>query len=66
MDAVGDLFMGSRSKRKYESDNPVGSLEVVKLTGRDRTVFINALLNPPKPNKNLKAATKRFFRLIGN
>ena len=36
--------------------------EVIQLAERDRQAFINALLNPPEPNANLKAAAKRYFK----
>ncbi len=41
------------------------SHNIIKLTGRDSEIFANALLNPPEPNKNLKAAAKRYFELVG-
>ena len=43
----------------------IESHKVIKLTERDSEVFVNALLNPPEPNKNLKAAAKRYFELVG-
>jgi uncharacterized protein (DUF1778 family) len=36
--------------------------EVIQLTDRDRQAFISALLNPPEPSANLKAAAKRYFK----
>lgn len=42
------------------------SHDVIRLTERDRETFVNALLNPPKPNKNLKAAAKRYFEIMGD
>lgn len=27
---------------------------------KDRKIFLNALMNPPKPNEQLKAAAKRY------
>ena len=43
----------------------IESHNVIKLKERDSEVFVNALLNPPEPNKNLKAAAKRYFKLVG-
>ncbi len=39
--------------------------EIIRLAEQDRETFVNALLNPPEPNKNLKAAAKRYSQLIG-
>jgi len=35
------------------------------LTDRDRDLFMNALENPPKPNKNLHKAMKDHFQKAG-
>lgn len=35
------------------------------LEDRDREVFVQALLNPPKPNATMKAAVKRYKKRIG-
>jgi len=34
--------------------------ELLTLSGHARTVFVDALLNPPKPNEKALAAAKRF------
>lgn len=34
--------------------------EVVTLSARDSAALAAALLNPPKPNKNLRAAAERY------
>jgi len=34
--------------------------ELLKLTRPDQRVFVNALLNPPAPNKALRAAAARY------
>lgn len=45
------------------------SAEVVKesnllvLSDRDRDTFLNALENPPKPNKNLKKAFSKYKKM---
>ena len=33
--------------------------EMMQLIGRDREVFLAALLNPPEPSANLRAAAER-------
>jgi uncharacterized protein (DUF1778 family) len=38
----------------------------IKLTKRDSEVFVDALLNPPELNKNLKAAAKKYFKLVSS
>jgi uncharacterized protein (DUF1778 family) len=39
--------------------------EVWVLTGRDREVFVRALLNPPAPSTRMKAAAQRHRRQLG-
>jgi len=39
--------------------------EVLTLSGRDRLVFVNALLKPAAPNKRLREAAKRYKRASG-
>lgn len=39
--------------------------EVMVLSERDREIFIEALLNPPKPNRALREAAKAHKRMIG-
>jgi uncharacterized protein (DUF1778 family) len=34
--------------------------ELLTLSGQARTIFVDALLNPPKPNEKALAAAKRF------
>ena len=34
----------------------------LKLTARDREVFVQAVLNPPKPNARLRQAVQRYKR----
>jgi uncharacterized protein (DUF1778 family) len=40
----------------------IQNYEVTELTEQDREAFVNALLNPPEPSSNLKAAAKRYFK----
>ena len=39
--------------------------EVLTLAERSRTIFVEALLNPPKPNAAALAAARRFKREVG-
>lgn len=39
--------------------------ETWTLTGRDREVFVDALLNPPAPNQRMKAAAQRYKERMG-
>jgi uncharacterized protein (DUF1778 family) len=39
--------------------------EVLTLSEESRRVFVEALLNPPKPNTRLTAAARRFREEIG-
>jgi uncharacterized protein (DUF1778 family) len=41
----------------------IREFEVLELRNEDRRVFVEALLNPPQPNKALKAAVARHKRL---
>lgn len=34
--------------------------ETWTLTNKDRDLFVNALLNPPEPNKRMRAAAARY------
>lgn len=38
--------------------------EVLTLSGRDRQVFIDALLKPPAPGRRLRQAARRYQRTI--
>jgi len=40
----------------------IESHEIIQLADQDRESFINALLSPPEPSENLKAAAKRYFK----
>ena len=39
--------------------------EVWILAGRDRELFVRALLNPPAPSARMKAAAQRYKRRLG-
>lgn len=40
--------------------------EMMQLIGRDREVFLEALLNPPEPSERLRAAARRYKQAMGN
>jgi len=40
--------------------------ELMVLTKRDRETFVNALLNPPAPNRKLREAARRHRQLFGS
>ena len=42
--------------------NTIREHEVLTLNQKSRRIFIDALLNPPKPNQKALAAAKRFKR----
>jgi uncharacterized protein (DUF1778 family) len=39
--------------------------EVLTLSGRDRQVFVDALLRPSPPSKRLRQAARRYKRITG-
>ncbi len=45
--------------------NTIRDYEQLSLSQESRKVFVDALLNPPKPNEKAMAAAKRFKREIG-
>ena len=40
--------------------NTIRDFETLTLAEKSRKVFVEALLNPPKPNERAKAAARRF------
>jgi uncharacterized protein (DUF1778 family) len=38
--------------------------ELLKLGARDREVFVQALMNPPKPNEKLRQAVRRYHGIV--
>lgn len=40
--------------------------EMLELIGRDREIFIDALLNPPEPSERLLEAAKRYKQIMGD
>ena len=40
--------------------------QVLTLSGRDREIFVEALLKPPSPNKRLREAANRYKNISGH
>ncbi len=53
------------SKATAAAEEIIRSHEVLELTERDGVVFVEALLNPPEPNENLRAAAERYRTFFG-
>lgn len=43
----------------------IKDFEVLNLCDEAREAFVNALLNPPEPNKTLRAAADRYKKHVG-
>lgn len=43
----------------------VQEYEIMRLSARDRSVFVNALLNPPEPSPRLQAAARHYKNVMG-
>jgi uncharacterized protein (DUF1778 family) len=41
----------------------ISEREAIRLAGADREAFVSALLSPPEPSAQLKAAARRYRRL---
>ena len=54
-----------RMATKEAALNIIREHEVLTLDQEEKKVFVEALLNPPKPNNNLIAAVRRYKREIG-
>lgn len=48
------------------ANHVIESHEIIRISEQDRETFVNAFLNPPAPNRNLKAAAKRHARIFGD
>jgi uncharacterized protein (DUF1778 family) len=40
--------------------------DLLNLSKRDRTAFVEALLNPPAPNERLRRAAERYQQMFGS
>jgi uncharacterized protein (DUF1778 family) len=58
--SLTDFVIGSVQEAAART---VREREVLTLSGRDRQVFLDALLNPPSPSKRLRQAAKRYNRI---
>lgn len=47
---------------RHAAETVIRSHQVIALTARDSRVFVEALLNPPAPNAQLRAAFARYQR----
>jgi hypothetical protein len=50
--------------RDLATGSDTSALPSIELSPRDREVLFSAILNPPSPNKHLRAAAKKYFRRI--
>jgi hypothetical protein len=60
--------LATRSRRLNARETPeeerIREREVLTLSKRSRKIFVEVLLNPPKPNEKALAAAKRFSREV--
>lgn len=49
------------SSAKEKAMRTMREMEILKLRGRSRKVFLDALLNPPQPNAAALAAAQRYL-----
>ncbi len=57
--SLSDFIVGSAQRAAEEV---LREHEVMTLTARDSRAFVEALLNPPAPNEQLRAAAARYKR----
>ncbi|HZR29931.1 MAG TPA: DUF1778 domain-containing protein [Terriglobales bacterium] len=55
--SVSDFVIGSAQEAAART---IRDYEILTLNDEDRAVFVNALLNPPRPGARLQAAAKRY------
>jgi uncharacterized protein (DUF1778 family) len=58
--SLTDFVLNSALKA---AERTIEEYEVMRLTAEDRAVFLEAISNPPKPNRKLKSAVKRYKAL---
>ncbi len=46
-----------------KADAIIRDHDILSLSEKDKRVFVDALLNPPRPNEKLKQAAKRYKKL---
>jgi uncharacterized protein (DUF1778 family) len=59
--SLTDFVIGSVQEAAARA---VREREVLTLSGLDRQVFLDALLNPPAPSKRLRQAARRYKRIL--
>jgi len=47
------------------ASDAIKDFELLTLHDDARDIFVNALLNPPPPNKSARAAAKRYMKQMG-
>ena len=60
--SVTDFLLLSAQQAAKET---IREFEMLRLQDEAREVFVNALLNPPKPNKALRTAAARYREYMG-
>jgi uncharacterized protein (DUF1778 family) len=61
--SVSDFMVSSADAAAQQA---IEQHEVWTLSGRDRDIFVRALLRPPAPSRRMKAAAKRYNeRVVG-
>lgn len=48
-----------------EVDNVMNENSIMLTTLEDKKIFLNAILNPPAPNRKLKKAQLKFIKMNG-
>lgn len=60
--SVTDFLVASAQQAAVEA---IKESELLILSGEARDVFVNAILNPPAPNRALRKAARRYRRQMG-
>src|SRR5579862_4586814 len=60
--SVTDFLLLSAQQAAKET---IRDFEMLRLQDEAREVFVNAILNPPKPNKALRKAAARYKQYVG-
>jgi len=53
-----DFVVHSATENARKVIRETQEVEVIRLSRRDSEIFLNALLNPPKPNRKLRQAVR--------
>ena len=60
--SISDFIVSSADRAAVQT---IQQHEVWTLTERDRQVFVEVLLHPPAPSGRMKAAARRYRKLMG-